>query len=134
MSRRFGEQLSIIGQQARYNQCSVGSVSSTSGGGKHICVSNTKDSELSNFMNITPYGFSSAPTSGCMAFTIVSNGKTGMVGVFDKGKPSVASGCCMMYSSGGATVYCKDDKVLINDIDILEEIYNIKKRLKSHNI
>ncbi len=123
-----------MGQQARYTNNDIGMISSTGDGGKRVSVSNTNDSELSNFMNVTPYGFSSAPRVGSMAFTIVCGCKTGMIGVYDKDKPSVKSGCSMMYSSGGAQVYCVDDKVLINSVDILDKIDKIEKRLNNHGI
>lgn len=127
MSRRFGSVLNSAGQPHR-RESHIGRVSTVGSGGRAISVDNGNNSQLRNLVPVMPYGISSSPPVGLMAFVVVGNnsGRDGIVGVYDPNKPSCNSGDCMMYSSGGATIQCKGDKVLINGRDVLKEIDALK--------
>ena len=128
--KRLGEALNGVGLPHK-RESQIGRVATAGDGGRSINVTNMNNSQLSGLMNITPFGISSSPPSGLVAFVIESNnsGKDGMMGVFDPNKPKCKSGDVILYSTGGAKVECRGDKVLINDVDILDEIDKIKKAL-----
>lgn len=119
MKNTFGSALNNM--NGSHQESHIGAISSVGNGGKSISVTNMNGSEL-NLVPITPYGISSSPPPGLMAFTLVSDnsGDDGMIGVYDPNKPSCAPGDSMLYSSGGATIHCKGNRVLINGIDILK--------------
>lgn len=135
MGRKFGAALNGVAEPHR-RESHVGRVATVGDGGKSISVTNMNNSQLRNLVSVAPYGISSSPTSGLMSFVLVigTGSKDGMIGVYDKDKPSCKPGECIVYSSGGATVKCTSKgKVMINDRDILDEIDKIQKRLDQIN-
>ena len=128
--RKFGAVLNSVDNNHR-QEGYVGRVSSSGGGGKNVNITNANNSQI-KAVSATPYGISSTPPSGMMAFVLVGQGsdKDGVVGVFDPNKPSCNAGCCMMYSAGGATVKCSGRSVLINGRNVLSEIDEINKKIE----
>ncbi len=128
--RKFGAALNGVDNNHR-QEGYVGKVSSSGGGGKNVNVSNASNSQI-KAVSATPYGISSTPPSGMMAFVLVGQGsdRDGVVGVYDPNKPSCGAGCCMMYSAGGATVKCSGKSVLLNNRNVLGEIDELKKRVE----
>lgn len=119
--KKFGAALNGISEPHR-RESHIGRISTVGSGGKSIAVTNMNNSQLRGLVPIMPYGISSSPPVGLMAFVLVANnsGNDGIVGVYDPNKPSCNPGDSMMYSSGGAKIHCKGNRVLINDIDILK--------------
>lgn len=131
MARKFGAALNGVGEPHR-RESHIGRVSTVGDGGKSVSVTNMNNSQLRNLVSVAPYGISSSPVSGLMSFVLVTGtgSKDGMIGVYDKDKPSCKPGECIIYSSGGATVKCSGNgKVMINGRDVLDEIDQIKKKL-----
>lgn len=130
MPRRLGADLNSVYEPHR-RENHVGKISNVGNGGKSISVTNANNSQLRELVPVMPYGISSSPTPGLMSFVIDSgnSGNDGMVGVYDPKKPSCKPGECMMYSSGGATVKCTGKKVMVNDIDLIEEINKMRDKL-----
>ena len=128
--RKFGAVLNSVDNNHR-QEGYVGRLSSSGGGGKNVNITNANNSQI-KAVSATPYGISSTPLSGMMAFVLVGQGsdKDGVVGVFDPNKPSCNAGCCMMYSAGGATVKCSGRSVLINGRNVLSEIDEINKKIE----
>lgn len=128
--RRLGAELNGVSEPHR-RESHIGKISTVGSGGRSITVDNMNNSQLRNLVPIMPYGISSSPPSGLMAFVLVANnsGRDGVIGVYDYNKPSCKSGDCMMYSSDGASVHCNGDKVLINKKDILDEIRKLSDRI-----
>lgn len=131
--RKFGAALNGVDNNHR-QEGYVGKVSSSGGGGKNVNVSNASNSQI-KAVSATPYGISSTPPSGMMAFVLVGQGadRDGVVGVYDPNKPSCGVGCCMMYSAGGATVKCSGKSVLLNNRNVLGEIDAINKDIEDIN-
>lgn len=127
--RRFGEELNGVSQPHR-RESQTGQIVTTGDGGKSIAVTNMNSSQLRNLVPITPYGISSCPPSGLMAFVLVADntGNDGMIGVYDPGKPQCSVGESMLYSSGGAYVKCSGGNVIINGIDIIKKIQELESR------
>lgn len=123
MSKRFGQAINGIAEPRKRDN-HIGKVTTVGDGGKSLSISNANGSQLRDLVPISPYGISSSPPTGLMSFVIASgnSGSDGMVGVYDPNRPPCKPGECMMYSSGGATIKCTGDKVLINDIDIVKEL------------
>lgn len=124
---------SLIGTgQPHKKESHVGRVATVGSGGKSVAVTNMNNSQLRNLVPITPYGISSSPPVGLMAYVLVadSSSKDGIVGVYDPNKPQCSPGNSMLYSSGGASVYCNGSSVLLNNRDVLSEIDNIKKDIE----
>ena len=130
MPRRFGKDLNGVAEPHR-RESHIGRISTVGNGGKSISVDNMNNSQLRNLVPIMPYGISSSPIVGLMSFVLVANnsGRDGIVGVYDPNKPSCNPGDSMMYSSGGATVHCNGNKVLINKRDILKELDELTQRI-----
>lgn len=130
MKKTFGSALNGVAEPHK-RESHIGRISTVGNGGKSIAVTNMNNSQLRNLVPITPYGISSSPPSGLMAFVLAANnsGKDGIVGVYDPSKPSCSPGNSMLYSSGGATVHCSGGTVLINGRDILKEIDNLANRI-----
>lgn len=128
--KSFGAALNGVSEPHR-QESHVGKVETVGSGGKSVAVTNMNNSQLRNLVPIMPYGISSSPPPGLMAFVLVTqnSGKDGIVGVYDEHKPACKSGDCMMYSRGGATVKCTGGSVLINGRNVLKEIDDIKSRL-----
>ena len=128
--KRLGAALNGVAEPHK-RESQTGKISTVGNGGKSLTVTNANNSQLRNLIPITPYGISSSPTPGLMAFVLVAqnSGKDGIVGVYDEHKPTCKSGDCMMYSKGGATVKCTGGSVLINGRNVLKEIDDIKSRL-----
>lgn len=129
--RSFGAALNGVAEPHR-QESHVGQIETVGHGGKSISVTNMNNSQLRNLVPIMPYGISSSPPPGLMAFVLVTSnsGRDGIIGVYDDSKPPCSPGECMMYSRGGATIKCTSDgAVLLNDRDILKEIDDIKSRL-----
>lgn len=128
MSKKFGAVLNSVGQPHR-RESHIGRISTVGSGGRSLSVNNGNNSQLRNLVPIMPYGISSSPVTGLMAFVLESDndGNDGIVGVYDHNKPNCNPGDCIMYSSSGATVKCVGDKVLINDVDVLDEIEKLKQ-------
>lgn len=127
--RKFGAALNGVDNNHR-QEGYVGRVSSSGSGGKNVQVANANGSQI-KAVSATPYGISSTPPSGLMAFVLVGQGsdKDGIVGVYDPSKPSCGAGNCMMYSAGGATITCSGSTVLINKRNVLKEIDDIKEKI-----
>lgn len=130
MRKTFGHALNGVSEPHR-KESYVGRVSTVGNGGRSVSVTNMNSSQLRNLKPIMPYGISSSPPTGLMAFVLVSDNssKDGIIGVYDPNKPSCTPGNCMMYSYGGASVYCNGDRVLLNGRDVLKEIDEIKNSL-----
>lgn len=127
MKKTFGSSLNGVALPHR-RESHIGKISTVGSGGKSISIANMNGSELRNLVPITPYGISSSPPVGLMAFVLAANnsGRDGIVGVYDPNKPSCKSGEVIIYSSGGATIHCTGDKILLNGRDILKEIDDLK--------
>lgn len=132
MKKTFGRALNGVEEPHR-RESHIGRISTVSGGGKSVTVTNMNNSELRNLVPITPYGISSSPPTGLMAFVLVANnsGRDGIVGIFDPNKPSCSMGDSMIYSSGGATVHCRGRSVLLNTRDVLKEVDDLKTSMKN---
>lgn len=132
MSRKFGKALNGIEQPHR-RESYVGKISTVGDGGKSISATNMSNSQLTNSVPIMPYGISSSPLPGLMTYVLIADNssKNGILGVYDPNKPSVGSGECAMYSSGGAIVRCSGKSVTINGRNILNEIDNIKSDISN---
>lgn len=131
MSRKtFGSALRDVSQPRKHDS-HTGRVSTVDNGGKSISVVNMNNSQLRNLVPVMPYGVASSPPPGLMAFVLSSGNakRDGIVGVYDPDKPRCNPGDSMLYSSGGASVHCNGNTVLINGVDILQEIDNIKNKL-----
>lgn len=131
MKKSFGRALNGVAEPHR-SESHVGQISTVGSGGKSIAVTNMNNSQLRNLVPVMPYGISSSPPAGLMAFVLVANnsGKDGIVGVYDPNKPSCSPGNCMMYSSGGATVQCSGSSVLLNKRNVLNEIDDLKQKIR----
>lgn len=132
MSKRLGRELNGVSEPHR-RESHIGRISTVGSGGRKLSVDNMNNSQLRNLVPIMPYGIASSPPVGLMSFVLAANnsGRDGIIGVYDPNKPSCSSGDCMMYSSGGAKVYCKGDKVLINNRDILKELDALSDKVNS---
>lgn len=126
--KRLGAALNGVAEPHK-RESQTGKISTIGDGGKSLTVTNANNSQLRNLIPITPYGISSSPTPGLMAFVLVAqdSGRDGIIGMYDPNKPSCKPGETILYSSGGATVKCSGDKVYINGIDILKEIDDLRK-------
>lgn len=131
MGKKFGAALNGVDQPHR-RESHIGKISTVGSGGRSISVDNGNNSQLRNLVPIMPYGIASSPPTGLMSFVLVANnsGRDGIVGVYDPNKPSCSSGNCMMYSSGGATVHCKGGSVLLNNRNVLNEIDDLKQKIR----
>lgn len=132
MKKTFGRSLNGVAEPHK-SESHIGRVSTVGSGGKSIAVANMNNSQLRNLVPIMPYGISSSPTTGLMAYVLVANnsGRDGIIGVFDPAKPSCSPGDSMLYSSGGASVHCRGKLVLINSVDVLDEIKKLKDRVST---
>lgn len=130
MRKSFGSALRDVGQPHRQESYN-GRISTVDDGGKSISVVNMNNSQLRNLIPIMPYGMASSPPVGLMAYVIISGSakRDGIIGVYDPDKPRCNPGDSMLYSLGGASVHCNGNTVLINGIDILQEIDDIKGKL-----
>lgn len=131
MSRKsFGSALRDVNTPHR-RESYLGAISTVSDGGRSVTVTNMNNSQLRNLMPIAPYGVASSPPVGLMAYVLVSENskRDGILGVYDPNRPLCSPGDSILYSSGGASVHCRGDSVLINGRDILGEIDNIKNKL-----
>lgn len=130
--RRFGSDISGI-DNPRKKENNVGKVSTISGDGKTVAVTNMNNSQLRNLKPVSQYGVASSPTPGLQAFVISidTSDSDGIVGVYDPNRPACKAGETILYSSGGATVKLSGGSVLINGINILGEISAIKERLNT---
>lgn len=129
--KSFGAALNGVAEPHR-QESHVGKVETVGSGGKSVAVTNMNNSQLRNLVPIMPYGISSSPPPGLMAFVLVAqnSGKDGIVGVYDENKPPCSPGECMMYSRGGATVRCTSGgAVLLNGRNVLKEIDDLKAKL-----
>ena len=126
--KKFGAALNGVAEPHR-RESHVGKVATVGGGGKSLAVTNANNSQLRNLVPIMPYGISSSPTPGLMAFVLVAqdSSKDGIVGVYDPDKPACKSGEIIIYSAGGATVKCSGNKVYINGRDVLKEIDDLRR-------
>jgi hypothetical protein len=132
MKNTFGRAISGVGEPHR-RESHIGRISTVGSGGKSLTVTNMNSSELRNLVPIMPYGISSSPPTGLMAFVLVANnsGRDGIIGTYDPNKPSCNSGDSILYSSGGATVHCNGKSVLLNKRNILNEIDDLRKKISS---
>ena len=132
MKKTFGSALNGVSEPHR-KESHIGRISTVGNGGKSIAITNMNNSQLRNLVPIMPYGISSSPPTGLMAFVLAANnsGSDGIVGVYDPNKPSCSPGDSMMYSSGGATIHCNGNNVLLNGRDILKEIDNLFARISN---
>lgn len=111
----------------------VGRVATVGSGGKSIAVTNMNNSQLRNLVPITPYGISSSPPVGLMAYVLVADNssKDGIVGIYDPDKPQCNPGDSMLYSSGGASVHCSGSSVLLNNTDVLGKIKTLENEINT---
>lgn len=128
--KSFGSALKSTDKPHR-RESHVGRVATVGSGGKSIAVTNMNNSQLRNLVPITPYGISSSPPIGLMAYVLVADNssKDGIVGVYDPDKPQCNPGDSMLYSSGGASVHCNGSSVLLNNRDVLNEMDNISNKI-----
>lgn len=130
--KRFGEALIGVGEPHR-RESHVGKVSTIGEGGRSISITNMNNSQLRNTVPIMPYGISSSPKPGLMAYVLVAQdcSKDGIVGVYDPNKPICSPGECIMYSAEGAMVKCSGKNVTINKRNILKEIDDLNEEIEN---
>lgn len=118
---------------------SVGVASSIGGDGQIINGQNTSDGEVRDLNIALPYGISSSGVDG-IRIQIITNGNQNnvAVGVIDKNRPKIKSGCLALYDKSGTRIVLNGDgsislygKVYINGKDIDAEIENLKNRISS---
>lgn len=95
---------------------SMGIASSIGGDGKAINGQNTSDGEIRDLSFALPYGISSSGIDGIRIQIITNDNQNNVaVGVIDKNKPSVKSGCITIYDKSGSTITLNGDgSVTIN--------------------
>lgn len=130
MKKTFGSALNNM-DGLRKKESHVGRISTVGNGGKSVTITNMNNSQLRNLVPIMPYGISSSPPVGLMAFVLATDnaGNDGIVGVHDPNKPPCKPGDIIIYSSGGATIHCDGNAVRINGRDILKEIDDLSRRI-----
>ena len=130
MKKTFGSALNGVAEPHR-RESHIGRISTVGNGGKSIAITNMSNSQLRDLVPIMPYGISSSPPAGLMAFALAANnsGRDGIVGVYDPNKPSCNPGDSILYSSNGATVHCSGNSVLINGKDILSEMNDLLDKI-----
>ena len=88
----------------------MGVASSISGDGQVINGQNSHDGEVRDLLFALPYGISSSDMDG-MRIQIITNDNQNnvVVGVIDKNKPPVRSGCITIYDKSGASISLTGD-------------------------
>lgn len=88
----------------------MGVASSIAGDGQKINGQTTADGEIRDLLISLPYGISSSGMDGMRIQVIVNDNKNNVtVGVIDKNRPPVKSGCITIYDKSGATISLKGD-------------------------
>lgn len=89
---------------------SMGIASSIGGNGKTINGQNTNDGEVRDLLLALPYGISSSGLDGMMVQIITNDNRNNtVVGVVDNNRPSVKSGCIIIYDKSGSSVSLNGD-------------------------
>lgn len=115
----------------------MGVASSVGGDGHTINGQNTTDGEVRDLHIALPYGVSSSGIDG-MRIQIITNDNQNnvVVGVIDKNRPSVKSGCLVLYDKSGNRIVLNGDgtirlygDVYIND-EPIKSIYDKLEELE----
>jgi hypothetical protein len=103
---------SLLRQMERpsYGNTSVGIASSIAGDGKAINGQNYSDGETRDLHFALPYGISSSGMDGIRIQIITNDNQNNVVvGVIDKNRPKVRSGCITIYDKSGSTITLDGD-------------------------
>lgn len=88
----------------------LGIASSIGGDGKIINGQNSSDGEVRDLHIALPYGISSSGVNGIRMQIITNDNRNNVaVGVIDKDRPPVKSGCITIYDKSGSTISLKGD-------------------------
>ena len=88
----------------------MGVASSISSDGHMVNGQNYNDSEVRDLVFALPYGISSSGLDGIRVQIITNGNKNNtVVGVIDKNRPSVKSGCLTLYDKAGSTITFNGD-------------------------
>lgn len=88
----------------------MGVASSISGDGHMINGQNYNDGEVRDLAFALPYGISSSGLDGIRVQIITNGNKNNtVVGVIDKNRPPVKSGCLILYDRAGSTITFNGD-------------------------
>ena len=88
----------------------VGVASSISGDGSIINGQVTVDGEVRDLLIALPYGISSSGVDGVRLQVIVNDNKNNVaVGVIDKNRPPIRSGCIAIYDKSGSSITLNGD-------------------------
>ena len=112
MSRRRRDFASLVRNMERPidRQTTVGVASSIGGDGQFINGQNTTDGEIRDLLIALPYGISSSGVDGIRIQIITNDNKNNVaVGVIDKNRPSVKSGCVVIYDKSGPRIILNGD-------------------------
>ena len=107
----------------------MGIASSIDSNGKIINGQNSTDSEIRDLHIALPYGISSSGIDGIRVQIITNDNQNNVaVGVIDKNRPPVKSGCLIIYDKSGPRIRLNGDgDVYINDISFNKLIERIEK-------
>lgn len=101
---------------------SMGIASSIEKDGKKVNGQNTKDGETRDLLFALPYGISSSGIDGIRIQIITNDNQNNVaVGVIDKKRPKVKSGCIKIYDKSGSCISLNGD----GSIDINADVINI---------
>ena len=122
--RRRRDIASIIRNVERPSErkTSVGVASSIARDGMSVNGQTTADGEVRDLMIALPYGISSSGMDGMRIQVIINDNNNNVaVGVIDKGRPAVKSGCLKLYDKAGSSISLNGD----GSIDINAKTINI---------
>jgi hypothetical protein len=116
---------------------SMGVASSIGGDGQTINGQNYNDGEVRDLSIALPYGISSSGMDGMRVQIITNDNQNNVaVGVINKNRPPVKSGCLILYDKSGVRIILNGDgtiqlrgNVYINNISI-DDMYNRLKALE----
>lgn len=112
----------------------IGIASSIGGDGKMINGQNFRDGEVRDLDIALPYGISSSGIDGIRIQIITNDNKNNVaVGVIDRNRPKVKSGCITIYDKAGSTISLNGDgDVYINGTSfnsILKRLSNLEEKI-----
>lgn len=115
---------------------SMGVASSIGGDGQVINGQDSSDGEIRDLNVALPYGISSSGVDG-IRVQIITNGNENnvIVGVVDKNRPKVKSGCIVIYDKAGSTIALNGDgDIYINGTSfnsILSKLNNLQSQINN---
>lgn len=121
MSRRRKDFASLVRNMERPidRSTTVGVASSIGGDGQSINGQNTTDGEIRDLLIALPYGISSSGVDGIRIQIITNDNKNNVaVGVIDKNRPSVKSGCVVIYDKSGPRIVLNGDGTISLNGDV----------------